>query len=187
MLDEFKASDRQDQNNITRFLKSCSSWGVSESARPTTGITLTRGLKRRISSISISRRLLTRCSVQVVCVEWIFFNLRMTGRSNKVQQGMNTIITESRITLDTWFFCKDIVVLSFQITHDFLEAAWMRRGEISHTACQSTPSFLCCRDPYHCSLSILSPKPGVSTIVNEILSSSPSACFLKISSLFQST
>lgn len=41
----------------TRFLNPRSSLGVKESAFPITGITLTRGERRRISSISISLRL----------------------------------------------------------------------------------------------------------------------------------
>ena len=42
---------------LTLFLKPRSSPGVRESALPMTGITLTRGERRRISSISISLRL----------------------------------------------------------------------------------------------------------------------------------
>ena len=41
----------------TRFLNPRSSLGVSESALPMTGMTLTRGERWRINSISISRRL----------------------------------------------------------------------------------------------------------------------------------
>ena len=41
----------------TRFLNPRSSLGVSESALPMTGMTLTRGDRRRINSMSISRRL----------------------------------------------------------------------------------------------------------------------------------
>ena len=46
-------------NSLTRFLNTLSSLGVSESAFPMTGMTLTRGERRRMSSISISRRLET--------------------------------------------------------------------------------------------------------------------------------
>lgn len=44
---------------LTRFLNPRSSLGVNESAFPMTGMTLTRGDKRRISSMSISLRLLS--------------------------------------------------------------------------------------------------------------------------------
>lgn len=42
---------------LTLFLKALSSVGVKESALPMTGITLTRGDRRLMSSISISLRL----------------------------------------------------------------------------------------------------------------------------------
>ena len=45
------------QNIPTRFLNPRSSLGVTESAFPMTGMTLTRGDRRRINSMSISRRL----------------------------------------------------------------------------------------------------------------------------------
>jgi hypothetical protein len=44
----------------TLVLNALSSRGVSESDRPMTGMTLTRGESRRISSMSISLRLRTR-------------------------------------------------------------------------------------------------------------------------------
>lgn len=46
----------------TLFLKPLSSLGVKESAFPMTGMTLTRGERRRISSISISLKLKTKIS-----------------------------------------------------------------------------------------------------------------------------
>lgn len=48
----------------TLFLKPLSSLGVKESALPMTGITLTRGDNRRISSMSISRKL----HIQISCL-----------------------------------------------------------------------------------------------------------------------
>lgn len=46
----------------TLFLKPLSSLGVRLSALPMTGMTLTRGERRRMSSMSISRRLESNCS-----------------------------------------------------------------------------------------------------------------------------
>ena len=46
----------------TLFLKALSSLGVKESALPITGMTFTRGDKRRINSMSISLKLRTRAS-----------------------------------------------------------------------------------------------------------------------------
>lgn len=45
------------RNPHTLFLKALSSLGVKESALPMTGMTLTRGDKRRINSMSISLKL----------------------------------------------------------------------------------------------------------------------------------
>lgn len=46
----------------------------------------------------------------------------MTRRRDEVKQGMNTIVPESRITLDTRFLCQDIIVLMLEVAHDFREA-----------------------------------------------------------------
>ena len=46
----------------------------------------------------------------------------MAGRSDKVEQSMNTIIPESGITLDTRFLCKDVIILTLKMPNDFREA-----------------------------------------------------------------
>jgi hypothetical protein len=46
----------------------------------------------------------------------------MASRGDKVEQSMNTIITESWIALDTRFLRQNIVVLSLKITNDLTEA-----------------------------------------------------------------
>lgn len=55
----YQTTCQQDRRNVslTLFLKPRSSLGVKESALPMTGMTLTRGDRRRISSMSISRSL----------------------------------------------------------------------------------------------------------------------------------
>lgn len=46
----------------------------------------------------------------------------MASRSDKVEQGMNTIIPESGVTLDTRFFCKDVIILTLKMSNDLREA-----------------------------------------------------------------
>src|SRR5205085_7835708 len=90
------------------------SWGVRESALPMTGMTLTRGDRRRMSSISTSRNLdlaLSHCAEDVP----------MTGRSDEVEKGVDSVIPESGVSLNPGLFSEDIVVLSFQVTGDFGE------------------------------------------------------------------
>jgi hypothetical protein len=48
--------------------------------------------------------------------------LPVSCRSDEVEESMNTIIAETRITLDTGLLCKNIIVLSFQITDNLTEA-----------------------------------------------------------------
>jgi hypothetical protein len=88
----------------------------------------------------------------------------MASWCNKVKQGVNTVITESWVTLDSVFFCKNIVILALQVPNNFLETISL----LELIPLKSVTEVL--HDSYHFSLSILSPNPGVSTIVNEILS-----------------
>lgn len=75
---------------------------------------------------------------------------------------MYTVVSETRITLDTRFFGKDIIILTLKVSHNFLET---KMQGMSKTKEKSKSMLLC----YHRSLSILSPNPGVSTMVSEIL------------------
>jgi hypothetical protein len=45
----------------------------------------------------------------------------MTSGGNEVQKGMNSIIPETRVTLDTRLFRQDIIILAFKMTNDLLE------------------------------------------------------------------
>lgn len=42
----------------------------------------------------------------------------MAGRSDKVEQGVDSVVPESRVSLDPGLFGEDIVVLSFQVSGD---------------------------------------------------------------------
>lgn len=46
----------------------------------------------------------------------------MTSRRDKVQESVYSVVSEARITLDTGFFCKDVVVLTFKVANNLLEA-----------------------------------------------------------------
>jgi hypothetical protein len=83
----------------------------------------------------------------------------MSGGRNEVKQDVNAVVAEARITLDTRLLRKDVIVLSLEVTNDLREAIlrsanyYLRR----RTSCT-----------YLASLSIWSPKPGVSTMVKEM-------------------
>ena len=84
----------------------------------------------------------------------------MAGGSDEVEQSMDTIVTEAGVTLDTRLLCENVVVLSLEIANNFTEAF------ISSVIFDATHSLQC--PSYLASLSIWSPKPGVSTIVREM-------------------
>ena len=48
-------------------------------------------------------------------------DLPMASRCNKVEQGMDTIIPESWVTLDTRFFRKDVIILTLKMSNDLRE------------------------------------------------------------------
>ena len=83
----------------------------------------------------------------------------MTRRRDEVKQCMNTIVSESGITLNARFLCQDVIVLMFKVADDLREA----------NRTLSTPSRIATDITTDlASLSIWSPKPGVSTIVSEM-------------------
>jgi hypothetical protein len=45
----------------------------------------------------------------------------MTGRSDKVEKGVDSVIPESWVSFNPGLFGEDIVVLSFQVPGDFSE------------------------------------------------------------------
>ena len=46
----------------------------------------------------------------------------MASRCDKVEQGMDTIIPESGVTLDTRFFRKDVIILTLKMSNNLREA-----------------------------------------------------------------
>jgi hypothetical protein len=47
----------------------------------------------------------------------------VSGRRDKVEQGVDSIVPEPRITLDTRLFGQDIIVLALEVADNFLETA----------------------------------------------------------------
>lgn len=45
----------------------------------------------------------------------------MTSGGDEVEQSMDTVIPEPRITLDARFFRQDVIVLMFEVAHDLRE------------------------------------------------------------------
>jgi hypothetical protein len=45
-------------------------------------------------------------------------SIPMAGGCDKVQQYMYTVVTESRVTLNTRFLCENAVVLSLEVADD---------------------------------------------------------------------
>jgi hypothetical protein len=47
----------------------------------------------------------------------------MTSWGDKIEQGVDSIIAETWVTLDARFLCKNIVVLSLEVADDLAETA----------------------------------------------------------------
>jgi hypothetical protein len=45
----------------------------------------------------------------------------VTGGWDEVEKGMNTVVPETRVTLDTGLFGQDVVVLALEVADNFLE------------------------------------------------------------------
>lgn len=43
----------------------------------------------------------------------------MTGRGDEVKHGVDTVVPEARVTLDTRLFGQDVVILSLEVADDF--------------------------------------------------------------------
>ena len=46
----------------------------------------------------------------------------MACRCDEVEQGMDTVIPESGVTLDTRFFREDVIILTLKMSNDLREA-----------------------------------------------------------------
>lgn len=86
-----------------------------------TGMTLTLGESRRMSSMSISRSLGDQLHRGVI---WAFVSSRVTGRVDEVEQRMDPVVPEPWISLDPRFFRQDIIILPFKVCRNLLETAW---------------------------------------------------------------
>jgi hypothetical protein len=42
----------------------------------------------------------------------------MTGGGDKVEESVDSIVSETRVSFDPGFLCEDIIVLSFQVSCD---------------------------------------------------------------------
>ena len=89
----------------------------------------------------------------------------MSCGRDEVEQSVNSVVTEAGITLDTRLFGQDIVVLTFKVSNNFLKANNLVKRKVprGHTDTNAN------------SLSMLSPKPGVSTMVRAIRTPSSSS------------
>jgi hypothetical protein len=43
----------------------------------------------------------------------------VSGRGDEVKHGVDTVVSEARVTLDTGLFGQNIIVLSLEVTNDF--------------------------------------------------------------------
>ena len=53
----------------------------------------------------------------------VYIGLPMTGRRDKVEESVNTVISETRITLDAGFFGENVIILAFEVTNNLGEAS----------------------------------------------------------------
>lgn len=50
----------------------------------------------------------------------------MSGGRDEVEQGVNTVVPEPRVTLDARLLRENVVVLAFEVTNYFLKAVYRR-------------------------------------------------------------
>lgn len=46
----------------------------------------------------------------------------MTGRRDEVEESVNAVVAEARVTLDPALLGEDVVVLPLEVAHDLVEA-----------------------------------------------------------------
>jgi hypothetical protein len=49
----------------------------------------------------------------------------MTGGSDKVEQRMHTVISETRVSLDSRLLGQNVVVLAFEVSDDFAKGSFV--------------------------------------------------------------
>lgn len=80
---------------------------------------------------------------------------------------MDAVILETRVTPDTGLFGENVVVLPFEVVHDFLESGMRKLSGVS--------DIYGIGGTHADSLLMLSPNPGVSTTVRAIRTPSSSS------------
>ncbi len=86
----------------------------------------------------------------------------MTGGGDEVEHGVNTVVAEARVTLDPRLLGENVIILPLKVTNDLREAA--DKGQLA----AAREGSLRRESAYLASLSMLSPNPGVSTMVREM-------------------
>jgi len=69
----------------------------------------------------------------------------MTSRGDKVEKSMNSVVSETGVSLNSGFFSEDIIILSLQVSSNFSETSFIinlitKSRSIDH--CQSNTSSL---------------------------------------------
>lgn len=49
----------------------------------------------------------------------------MAGGCDEVEKSVNSVVSETRVTLDSRFFCQDVVVLSLEVANDFAKGRFV--------------------------------------------------------------
>jgi hypothetical protein len=63
--------------------------------------------------------------------------------SDEVEQGMDTIVTEARVTLNTRLLCENVVVLPLEIANNLSEALiWSAVLEVVYHPISNLPCFV---------------------------------------------
>lgn len=100
----------------------------------------------------------------------------VAGGCDEVKHGVDAVVSEARVTLDTRLLCQNVIVLPLEEAHDLGETDGRTVSTKKAVARYVLGSHLA-------SLSTWSPKPGVSTMVREIRvpssSSSSSVQFIR--------
>ena len=151
---------------LTRFLNARSSLEVSESALPMTGMTLTRGDRRRMSSMSISRRLKNNFK-PIDCAD------HPTGTHAWPVGEMKYKHACTRLSLNRGFrLMRDCSAkMSSYWRSKWLTISW----KLHHSNILNKTDVVKEDRPHANSLSMLSPNPGVSTIVSAMRTPSSSS------------
>jgi hypothetical protein len=108
-------------------------------------------------------------------------DLRVTRWRDEVKQSVNPVVPEPWVSLDTRLLCEDTIILSFEVRRDLGKAEPV--SIYSRTPTKAVNNMLgrrviTSRNTHQCSLSMPSPNPGVSTMVNAILTPSSSSSTL---------